>query len=163
LDPELKMMLETTGKVFPLRPPALPRQFGVPRQFDIGTLLVITAMYAVLFAVLRAFEATPLTFTFIALFFTSVGLGQAILFEGRRPQRASVIVGACFLSCWALVSELLWPSPRPRLSTGDILWFSLLASLPGALLGYTCGGFIAIVLFMSEKTENRGDNPNRQK
>ena len=67
-----------------------------PYQFGISTLLVITAMYAVLFATLRAFRAPPSVFVVVALFFTAVGLGRRFLFKGRRPARASMIVGGCF-------------------------------------------------------------------
>ena len=65
-------------------------------QFGIGTLLVVTTMYAVLFAILRACNAPPLTFVAVTLFFTAVGFGQRFLFEGRRPGQASMIVGACY-------------------------------------------------------------------
>ena len=77
-----------------LQPPLTkPRR---PFQFGIGTLLVVTTMYAVLFAILRACNAPPLTFVAVTLFFTAVGFGQRFLFEGRRPGRASMIVGACY-------------------------------------------------------------------
>ncbi len=165
LEPELKMMLETTARLSPLRPPALARQFGVPRQFGIGTLLVITAMYAVLFGVLRSVGPPPVAFGVVALFFTLVGLGQAILFKGMEPRLASMIVGACFFLCWFLAYPLLWPNPnpRPRLSLGDYLLFSALASLFGASLGYISGFSIAGVFLVFDKLGHLRGKPKEER
>jgi hypothetical protein len=51
-------------------------------------------MFAVLFAILRAFEASPLNYFGVGLFLFAVGLGQMLLFKGQRPRKASVVVGA---------------------------------------------------------------------
>ena len=160
LEPELKMMLETTARLSPLRPPAIAHQFGVPRRFGIRTLFLITAMYAILFGVLRAFEATPLIFAFIALFFTVVALGQMLLFKGKRPRRASVIVGACFLSCWALVSLLVDSDPAPPIALGSkLVLFLLFVSLLGALLGCISGSLISGVFLVLDKLGHLRDKP----
>ena len=65
-----------------------PRIAGVPRQYGVGTLLLITAMYAVLFSFLRCMHASEIVFALVAAFLTCVGLGQAILFKGKSPQAA---------------------------------------------------------------------------
>jgi hypothetical protein len=74
-----------------------------PIQFGISTLLVVTAMYAVLFGVMRMFDASPSTFVVIAMLFTAVGLGQVLLFKGRRPRKASMVVGGgFFVGLWVI-------------------------------------------------------------
>ena len=112
------------------------------------------------FGLLRAFEATPLIFAFVALFFTVVGLGQMLLFKGKRPRRASVIVGACFLSCWALVSLLVDSDPAPPIALGSkLVLFLLFVSLLGALLGCISGSLISGVFLVLDKLGHLRDKP----
>jgi hypothetical protein len=59
--------------------------------------------------------------------------------------------------------NLLDPDPRPILSTGDFLLLSLLASLPGALLGYVFGGLISVVLLMLDILGNLRTKPKGQR
>ena len=79
------------------------REVGVPRQFGVGTLLLITAMYAVLFGSMRVCRCTAAYSFWTGLFFAAVGLGQMLLFKGKQPRRASLIVGVCFVPCEILV------------------------------------------------------------
>ncbi len=147
-------MLETTATASSLRPPLVTPDFGVPRRFGIGTMLVVTAMYAVLFAVLRAIGLSPLDFGVIVLFFTAVGLGQAILFGGKRPRVASRIVGASFSLSVGLVrffhhemtSGVSIPLPLHYLCIGIL--FSLFF---GLLWGYVAGVLISGVFLMLDK------------
>ena len=124
------------------------REFGVPRRFGVGTLLLITAMYAVLFAVLRAMQVPPVGFVLIGVFFGAVGLGQMLLFKGQRPRRASVLVGACAYPCLFLAAEL-YHSGQPGL---DLLFAMALAGMiSGAVYGYLAGLLIAGVFLVNEK------------
>jgi hypothetical protein len=127
------------------------QEAGVPRRFGVSVLLVITAMYAVLFGVLQAIRAPFSVFFVIALFFTTIGLGQAFLFKGKRPRKASVLVGACFFPCLALfmvgweTSRILHEAFLPSLLG---LWCS---TLGGAVLGYTGGGIVDGVFLVIDK------------
>ena len=97
-DPEsLAKMLEAVEKLRTIGGGVVQHEAGVPRRFGVGILLVITTMFAVLFAIMQMLKLPPLAFAEIAGFFGAVGLGQMLLFKGERPRRASVIVGACFL------------------------------------------------------------------
>ena len=88
-------MLEAVERLTTPIPQVIIREAGVPRQFGVGMLLVVTAVYAVLFAILRASKAPPSSFVVVGLFPFLIGLGQMLLFKGQRPRRASMIVGAC--------------------------------------------------------------------
>ena len=66
---------------------------GVPRQYGVGTLLLITAMYAVLFSFLQCFQIPVVTFVLAVAFTTCVGLGQIFLFKGKNALHASIVVG----------------------------------------------------------------------
>ena len=79
--------------------PVVPQEVGVPNRFGVGTLLIISTMYAVLFAVWRMVEGSPTFLAFVTIFFSAIGLGQMLLFKGQRPRMASVIVGACAYTC----------------------------------------------------------------
>ncbi|MGO8751196.1 MAG: alpha/beta fold hydrolase [Thermoguttaceae bacterium] len=147
--PQLKVMLEAVGKASAANPvtrmleavprlfspeiPAVAREAGAPRQFGVGILMVITAMYAVLFSVLQAFGWPPIAFGVIgglvALFFTAIGLGQMLLFQGKRPRRASVIVGGC-----------LYPS----LVFGGLAFMSVVEREPSLFFGGVCVGIVSI-------------------
>jgi hypothetical protein len=138
------------------------RQAGVPRRFGVGTLLLITAMYAVLFSFLRLCDSPPEAFLLIAIFFTGVGLGQMLLFKGRNPRRASWLVGACLLPCM-MVGVELYNSFRPpggHLSGPEPLpAFCCCSVISGAIYGYLAGLLIAGVFLvaggMRRVTESR--------
>jgi hypothetical protein len=121
------------------------REVGAPRQFGIGTLLVITTMYAVLFAVMS--RCAPVDFFVTALFFTTVGLGQMLLFKGKRPRRASIIVGACYLPC-AFIVELVRDQTLLLFadSIAGFVWFLMFVPVAGAGCGHMVGLLIAGVV-----------------
>lgn len=126
---------------------------GVPRRFGVGTLLVITAMYAVLFAVLRAISLPPIFFVFYALFFTAVGLGQMLLFQGKQARRASAYVGAGFS---LVASFLCYGAARVWELSSSLshLFFPidpLVAVLGGMLSGYLVGVLIAGVFLVMDR------------
>jgi len=130
---------------------------GVPRRFGVGTLLLITTMFAVLFAVLRALGVPALVFAGIALFFMAVGLGQMLLFKGERPRRASITTGA-FLGagfpvfCWALHCAL-----GPRFAVSSHPLDSVVGAFGGAFYGYLAGILIAGVFLMIDKLKRVRD------
>lgn len=69
------------------------RTAHVPRRFGIGTMMVITACFAVFFSILKVAGAPWQVYLFIPLFVVGAGLGQVLLFRGRRPRTASVLAG----------------------------------------------------------------------
>lgn len=142
LSPEAEACIAAFRASRPERPK--PRvEAGVPRQFGIGTLLVIAAMYAVLFAVLRALRApVPATFLFGG-FFTVIGLGQMLLFGGRHPRRASIVTGAVTMPLLVLGTMAL-EAIRGH-AHGDMFCVFLGAAIYGAFMGYLAGMLIASV------------------
>lgn len=133
------------------RLPPHVREAGVPRRFGMGTLLLITAMYAVLFAVLRALGLPPSAFLFVALFFTAVGLGQMLLFKGEHPRRASIVVGMAF----HLANGLLrFGYEAVRFGTHalpDPCSAFVTVIVGGGIAGYLCGLLIAAIFLLIDK------------
>jgi hypothetical protein len=82
-------------------------QTGFPRRFGIGSLLVFTALFAMLFGGLRTFNAHPIAYVAIAGFIVVIGLGQVLLFGGRQPREASLLVGGAVGLLWTVVLAVL--------------------------------------------------------
>jgi hypothetical protein len=137
------------------RQPA-PHEAGVPRRFGVGILLVITSMYTVLFAVLRALGVPPIEFILVALFFTAVGLGQMLLYQGKRPRRASVMAGAgCGVGLCVLGAAL--GHDHLRFAPFDPIG----GAIAGAVYGYPAGVLIAGVFLLIEKVRRLRGRRNR--
>jgi len=133
---------------------------GVPRRFGMAIVLLIMAMYAVLFAAMKLLNAPPAVFIVIAVLFTGVGLGQMLLFGGRYPRAASVWIGACLFPLEVLVASIYVANTEG--SRGDVLDFIapmlcfLVFSIPlGAAMGYMAGGLTAGVFLLIERYAKR--------
>jgi ABC-type proline/glycine betaine transport system permease subunit len=70
--------------------------YSVPRRYDLTTMFVVSTAFALLFAGMRILEWPKEAALTTGLFITLVGLGQAMLFGGKSPRLASVVVGVVF-------------------------------------------------------------------
>ena len=137
---------------------------GVPRRFGMAIVLLIMAMYAVLFATMKLLNAPPGVFVVIAVLFTGVGLGQMLLFGGRYPRAASVWVGGCLFPVEVLVACIYMAKTEG--SGADVPDFIapmlcfLVFSIPlGAAMGYMAGGLTAGVFLLIERYAKRRQAP----
>jgi hypothetical protein len=120
--------------------------FSAPRKFDILTILVVTTAYAAVFALLRAINFSGIAVLIVAAFFTSVALGQAILFGAKHPRWASALVGSLFFVVMIIGNLLIdQQSPRPDLLLG-MIWSILIF---GAFAGYIGGVFVGFVFMVA--------------
>jgi hypothetical protein len=129
-------------------------------RFGIGTLLAITALYAVLFGILRALGTSAITFVTVVMFFTVVGLGQKFLFRGQRRRLASTILGACF--CVGLSIFLLVRFVHTNFGSNASLIGAALFG--GASIGYFTGLLITGVFWILDKLTNffiKTESPSR--
>ena len=125
------------------------KEAGVPRQFGVGTALLIMTMFAVLFAVLRSLNVPTIAFAIIALFFLGVGAGQALLFHGQRPRRASIIVGIVMTYVLTIFGIIITDGFH-----SDVLLspaFHCIVGAFGGAFGYLAGVLIAAVFLVSDK------------
>ncbi len=159
------------GEFAELFPPG--NQTGVPRRFGVAVMLVVTTMYAVLFAAIRTWVVVATLgppapaiiaalFVVIVGFFTIVGLSQAILFKGRNPRWASIITGT-ILGPPAAMGVMLLAS-APGLNSVDKLLAGLICGLPlwlalGGCFGYLAGGLIAGVFLLFNKVQPPLEDP----
>jgi hypothetical protein len=146
-DPDsLAKLLKAVERLIPPVPQAIVPEYGVPRQFGLGTMLLIPTMYAILFAILHASRASPSDYIFVGLFFFAIGLGQMFLFKGRRPRRASVIVGP-------FITVPLWIIGNP--ANTYTLFNVFFGTIMGLIYGYVAGVLIAGVFLLAEKIQHR--------
>ncbi len=80
----------------------------------------------------------------------SLAVGQALLFDGRRPRDASILVGACvlpvivfFAACMETVGSERWSDAWPA-----VLSCTAMALCVGPVIGYLVGIFLAGGFFM---------------
>jgi len=139
-------------------PPAArvrPAQAGAPNRFGLGTIMVVTASYALLVTFLRLLNAPTALTVFLLVFVSMLGVAQALLFKGRDPRLASLAMGTLAMPLFALgwmvygaaIGELRMPL------AGCIC--SLVLSVPlGAAGGYLLGACVAGVFLLMNRADH---------
>jgi hypothetical protein len=117
---------------------------GVPRRFGMGAMLGFTVAFALLYGFLKWLEAPLALMLILVVYFVVLGLGQALLFGGRDPRRASMVVGAFFCPV-VLVATMLWFRSRPLIDeiASMMCGIVLTCSTVGPATGYLLGGLLA--------------------
>jgi hypothetical protein len=124
----------------------------VPRRFGVGTLLVVTLCYALLFGLLRMIGADGAASITIAGFLTAIGIGQ-IICGPARARIASTAIGAFGLPLFIVVTEL---------AAGEVPQFNVCCvPLSGALLGYLGGVLVAGVFLLMRLADQWIHRPPR--
>lgn len=142
---------------------------GVSRRFGTGHMLVAVGLFAPLFGILQALDTPPVGYAFCALFCASIPLGQVFLYQGRRPRRASCLVGTRLLPLLVVGGIALVEAPDliADLRLGGfydelagfvlvlLLVFAAMAGL-GYALGYVIGTISAGVFLVVDQKWNAG-------
>lgn len=132
--------------------PPGPKVYSAPRRFDLATIFVVTSAYGLLFGALNALGAWPIVSAVIAGFITIVGIGQALLFGGKKPRAASVLVGV-------VLHVVIWTSimaVSPRFYPPEA-WLAMVAAVvvSGVMLGYCAGGLVGGVFLLADVLRGR--------
>jgi hypothetical protein len=137
----------------PVNRPRGPVPYGVPRRFGVGTIMVVTAAFAGLLALMRWLGTSPFQVGFWVVFVSIVGLGQAVLYQGRQPRKASIVTGAIGLPMLNVVAFLRQITSRDN-GLADGFVCSLLGAIPvGAFCGYLAGGLAAGVFLVMDAVQ----------
>lgn len=123
-------------------PPPQP-QVGVPRRFDIGTMMILATVFAVLFGILIMLNVPTSSFVYIAIFIAGVAISQMLLFKGKDPRAASIIAGSVIFYLLMVFVCLTTDSrefPRELISSFSGILPLLVI---GGFLGYIVGGLFA--------------------
>jgi hypothetical protein len=132
---------------------------GVPRRFGVFLMMLMVTLYAFLFSLLRVLQASNLDFGLVALLFTGIGIGQAVLFGGRYPRSASIWTGSILVPIEVCVFALcngIHLYMRSATMTIVSLLAMFVACIPlGAVVGYLCGTLTAAGFFLVDWYEKR--------
>ena len=129
------------------------RVYSVPRRFDLSTIFVVTLAYSLLLGAMKGLGVPPIASLIVAGFISSVGTGQALLFGGNQPRKASVVTGTLIYSM-AMIAVWLINGPR-MYPTMVILIMASYTLIGGAILGYLSGAVVGGVFLIADKVRNR--------
>ena len=127
---------------------------GVPRRFSLATLMLTMVTYAMLLGALRMGGTPVEAIVVLLVLFTAAGVGQPILYGGRNPRRASVVIGLVLfpLEILALIVYLN-TSGTYRIGGDEAAAFLILALLGGGVLGYAAGCLAAGMFYLNDRYE----------
>jgi len=139
-------------------PSAASNAHHVPRRFGVGSLLVVTAFFAVLLGGMSALGAHPVVLAVMMGFFLIVGLAQAILFRGKDPRAASVVAGGALFGLVPLVGVCIGVIMN-GVSLDELLMLPVLLlllgfnAILGGVAGYLAGVLLAGVFLVMERLD----------
>ncbi|MHB1036952.1 MAG: hypothetical protein ACYC35_20030 [Pirellulales bacterium] len=125
---------------------------GVPRRFGIATMMIFTAIFAVLFAVLKALNFSPAGFAGVSIFIGGVAACQSLLFRGKAPRAASIVGGSILLCVIVTVARF---ADGLSFDSAEVVDLYLGFLLLGGLLGYGVGVFIAAIFLIRKEPANQ--------
>jgi hypothetical protein len=129
-----------------------PDLFSVPRRFDLFTVLVAAAGFAVLFTAMRLLDFRPATMAVLAGLFAVVAFAQAVTHGRFSPRHASMDVTVIYFMILAGAEVLLYG--RGNVVIG--VFFSLIL---GLIVGYLVGVLVAGVFLVSYHLRERFNRP----
>ncbi len=121
------------------------KTYGAPRVFDLFTLMSVTLAFGLLFACMKALDASPEVFISVTSFVTMVAMAQMMLFGGNSPRLASLVGGPMALCC-VFIGLGLWYQGQAAQYLGVICLLPL-----GVPFGYLSGGMIAGVFLIADE------------
>jgi hypothetical protein len=135
----------------------LSKPVGVTRRFSVGTLMILTAVYAVLFSGLKMLGAGLPVFAGIFVFVSGVAVAQMFVDHGRSPRTASLLTGYFmgFVSGIIILAlaALLPASENSGFGVNGSMFAGALLCVCGGPLGYVAGALIAGVFLVREREE----------
>lgn len=147
-----------------------PKVYSAPRRFDLSTIMVVTAAYALLFGVINmlfsSFGGAAGISSMVGLFVTFVGIGQAFMYGGRKPRTASILVGV-ILTCSIMLGPMVLFDSGRRVPT-MLPWILIYGTVTGAIYGYLAGVMVGGVFLVSDWLRRRfkrnllASDPDRQ-
>ncbi|MEN6407168.1 MAG: hypothetical protein ABFC77_11935 [Thermoguttaceae bacterium] len=155
----LKKMLEAVERVSKAKTIAEKPKIRIDWRRLFAILLAVMVVYLAMFPFLWPSDrALPLTLVIFSLLLTSIGLAQKLLYQGQRPFRASMAMGAGFflsIHIFYLVavlfeSHLLFNFPFAPVDPIEAL-------MGGAVYGIVLGLPVALVIQLIDGTRHLWD------
>lgn len=144
-------------------PVTKPDLFSVPRRFDLFTVLVAAAGFAVLFTGMRLLDFPPAMMGVTGGLFIAVAIGQALTpakYGPRLGSLAAAVAYWCVVIAYIIVSE----QRRRGITSAGRLFVETILSIPlgaiyGLLSGYVVGVLVASVFLVSYHLRERFSLP----
>jgi protein-S-isoprenylcysteine O-methyltransferase Ste14 len=143
--------LEIVQRTGVFRPPLkniIGRQYTVPKRFGMAAIVALLTVFALLFGILKYFDAPPIIYLFVASEITAICLVQ--IFFGEAPRFGSVFIGALLLPFWVSLTFGNGPSYMPHEVVFSLYVFMFLF---GGLLGYCIGALAAGFFLLMDALE----------
>jgi hypothetical protein len=141
---------------------------GMPRKFSMAVMMMMVTLFAIMFSILRWFDALPVYYGVFGVLVFGVTMGQMVLFGGKYPRAASIWSGAVLLpveiGAINLFSDFIrvYYNIFARITT--TIFYMIFTVPVGALFGYLAGGLTAGVVLLLEWKKYQdplpGDTPD---
>jgi hypothetical protein len=134
------------------RPPSALKLYSAPRRFDLFTIMIVTAAYAVLLSGMSALRFPPVHSCYVAVFITMVAVGQALLSGLSMPRAVSVYTGMiAYFLC-----TISYAFVEPRFDLFEMIPIAIFLSLLfGGILGYLAGVLVGGVFLVADVLRQR--------
>jgi putative addiction module component (TIGR02574 family) len=134
------------------QPAAASKLYSAPRRFDLFTIMLVTAAYAVLLSLMSAVRFPPVVSCYVAAFITVVAIGQALLSGLSMPRAASVYTG--MVAYFFCTISYAFVDRRFELSQAIPMGI-LFGLLFGGILGYLAGVLVGGVFLVADVLRQR--------
>ncbi len=132
--------------------------YSVPRRFGLGTIFVVTTLFAVLFGILTGIGVPGEFILILAGFLTIIGFAQMLLFGGKHPRLASVETGMILTPIIVIAEMFYYDFPfgsEPfEIIVNSVRMIQFGIAL-GMINGYTGGGVVAGVFLIMDHVERK--------
>lgn len=121
--------------------------YSAPRRFDLATIFVVIIFYSCLLGLFVGFGVPDEITLSILGFLTVIAVAQPVMFGGRKPRLASVVVGGL---AWPVLFILTTFMSGRMVPTSAVL-FGGLCSIPiGLMFGYLGGATVGGVFLIAD-------------
>jgi hypothetical protein len=136
------------------------KDVGVTRRFSVGTFMIMTSLFGVLFAIMKMLNVHPIVFCCIAVFFAGIGVAQMSLFGGNEPRKASWVAGYPLGFICTLGGNIAarWV-PELHPSVGEMIGSSIAGAVFGGPCGYVAGCLVAGIFLVRERESDEDNEP----
>jgi hypothetical protein len=141
-------------------PAAATKLYSAPRRFDLFTIMIVTAAYAVLLSLMSALRFPPVASACVAVFVTIVAVGQAI-FGNNSPRLVSVLSGMVAYFLCTVSLPYVFDERFDIGGPGELIAFAIIFSLLfGGILGYVAGVLVGGVFLVADVLRQRYGRPD---
>ena len=125
--------------------------YSAPRRFDLATLFVVMIVYACLLGLFVGI-GMPDAITFaILIFISAVAISQPVLFGGKMPRLASLLVGGVSLPIIIVLLTLIY---APDFNIRAMIGGAICCSPLGLSFGYLAGALVGGVFLVADLVRN---------